>query len=95
MRVLHTQTYTTVQTRVASSTTATTLAPVTPSRSGLILYNDSTSVLKLRLGEDVAADVYDFKLAAGGYWEDPYGYVGAVSGMWDTADGAARVCEYL
>ena len=63
-------------------------------RSGATVYNDSTAILYLALGT-AAASTTDFtvKMVADAYYEVPFGYTGAIRGIWASATGSARVGE--
>lgn len=64
-------------------------------RHGFAIYNDSTAVLYLLLGDGTAsATNYTLQVAASGYYEGPWSWDGAVQGIWAAAGaGAARVTE--
>lgn len=78
---------------VSASVTAVTLLASNGTRRGATVYNDSTSPLKLSLGSVVTASSFTLIVAGGGYYEVPFGYRGAITGLWAAAIGAARVTE--
>lgn len=83
---------------VASSATSVTLLAANAARKGATIYNDSTSVLRVKLGATASATSFSVVLAAltsgiGGYYEVPASYTGIIDGIWDSANGAARVTE--
>lgn len=83
-------------TTVASSTDSTVLLAANNHRIGAIIYNNSLSDLYIDLDGTVSTDNFAFKLAAeGGYYQIPYGYVGIISGVWDSVNGSAMVREFL
>lgn len=62
---------------------------------GRTIWNDSTATLALRFGSpaELTAGNVNAMVAAGGYFELPFGYVGQVSGKWASANGYARLSE--
>lgn len=82
------------QTSVSAATSSTTLLAANTVRRGATVYNDSTAVLYLLLSTQTAsATLFTAALAAGDYYEVPFGYTGIVNGIWVTATGSARVTE--
>lgn len=80
---------------VVSSASSGTILAANTARYGATIWNDSTSVLYLRLGAGTAsATSCTVKVAADGYYETPYGYTGAIVGIWASANGNARVTEF-
>lgn len=80
-------------TNVASSATNVTLLAANTSRFGATVFNDSTSVLYLKLGATASATSYTVKMDAGDYYESPHGYTGIIDGIWSSANGYARITE--
>lgn len=80
-------------TSVTAATAATALKAANTSRLGLTIFNNSASVLYVKLGTTASATDFSIKMAANSYYEVPFGYNGAVTGIWVTADGAALVTE--
>lgn len=79
---------------VASSTTSTKLADARYNRSGLSIFNDSTAILYVKFGEAASSTSFTVKLIAGAFYEAPFPcYQGDVFGIWDAANGYARVTE--
>lgn len=80
---------------VASSVTAVTLAADNGNRRGFIIHNDSTATLFIKYGSGALATSYTYKAAAGVHWEmqDYAVYTGIITGIWDVANGNARVTE--
>lgn len=82
-------------TTVASSATSVSLLAANSSRKGATIWNASTATLYLDL--DAAATMTDYaaKLDPGGYYEVPYSFTGAISGIWSAANGNALVREFV
>lgn len=79
---------------VASSATSVTLLASNASRLGATIYNDSTAILYVKLNSGAAsATSYTVQVAANGYYEVPSRYSGAITGIWASANGNARVTE--
>jgi hypothetical protein len=83
-------------TSVASTvTTNTTILAANVARFGASIYNESTAVLFLLLGAGTeSATVYTLQMAAGSYYETPFGFTGIIKGHWASANGSARIVEY-
>jgi hypothetical protein len=81
-------------TAVSASTTAGTVLAANSDRKGATIWNASTATLYLEMGSTVSSSDYAVALAAGDYFEVPYGYTGLVSGVWTAANGNAMVREY-
>lgn len=80
---------------VASSATVVTLQALNTSRLGWTVWNDSTSVLYLKFGSGASATSCTVKIAADGYYELPFLYTGVITGIWASANGNARVTEFV
>lgn len=83
---------------VAASATVVTLIASNANRLGATIYNDSASILYLKLG--ATASLTDFTVvlqaltsSVGGYYEVPFGFTGIITGIWSSASGNARVGE--
>jgi hypothetical protein len=87
------QTATAGTTQPASSITSVTILGTNSGRKGACIYNDSTSAVYVLFGATASATVFTVKLAAGAYYEVPFGYTGIITGIWVTANGNARVTE--
>lgn len=84
------------QTSVASAISSTTLLAANTARKGAIIYNDSTSVLYILLSSGTASSTaFSVLLAANGgtLTLGQAEYNGAITGIWATANGFARVTE--
>lgn len=85
---------TATQTSVAGAAISTSLLASNAARLGATVYNDSTAILYLLLGGGTASTtVYSVQLAASAYYEVPFGYTGAIKGIWASATGNARLTE--
>lgn len=83
------------QSNVAGSATDVTILAANTSRLGFSVYNDSAAILYLLLSNATSsATVFTIKMDPNGYAEFPFGYTGAVKGLWASATGSARVTEY-
>lgn len=82
-------------TRVGSSTTAVTLASANVLRRGFIIFNDSNSVLYVKFGPSASTTDFTTYLPSGTMFDitPNLAYVGEVSGIWTSVDGAAQVTE--
>jgi hypothetical protein len=80
-------------TTVNSNTSTVTLLAANASRLGATVYNESTAVLFLKLGAGAAAGSYTTQVQPGAYYEVPANYAGVITGLWASANGAARVTE--
>jgi hypothetical protein len=82
------------RTSVAGAAADTLILASNANRLGATVYNDSAAILYLSLGT-AAASTTDFtvKMVADAYYEVPFGYTGAIRGIWASATGSARVGE--
>lgn len=78
---------------VAASASNVTVLAANASRIGATVFNDSTVTLYLKLGATASTTSYTVQLSARAYYEVPFGYVGIIDGIWDSATGNARVTE--
>jgi len=80
---------------VAGSVASVTLVASNASRLGATIFNDSTAILYLKLGSTASTTSFTVKLNQDDYYELPaqYIYTGIITGVWDSATGAARVTE--
>lgn len=83
------------QTSVAGSATTVAILVSNTARKGATIYNDSTAILYLKLGSTASTTSYSIQMAGGGYYEVPFGYVGAIAGIWASATGNARITEFV
>jgi hypothetical protein len=86
-------------TGVSASATSVSLLAANSRRKGATIANSDTSVdLFIRLGASAAAissGSYKVMLRGGQYYELPFGWTGAVQGIWRAATGFANVDEQL
>lgn len=76
-----------------SSVTYATIAASNASRKGLTIFNEGAGLLYVTLGTSTTtSSLYSVRLAAGDYYEVPFGYTGLVGGIFATA-GTARVTQ--
>lgn len=85
---------------VASSTSSVLLFAENRDRYGATVYNSSTAILYVKLGNNASSTSFNVALAAltggiGGYYEVPYGYTGPVTGAWASANGSALTAEMV
>lgn len=78
---------------VAASVTNVTLLATNVNRIGATIYNDSTSILYVKLGATASTTSYTLQMGSKTYYEAPYGYTGQIDGIWVAANGSARVGE--
>lgn len=81
------------QSSVAGSVTSVSILAANTGRLGATVFNDSTSALYLKLGATASATSYTVKMFQNDYFETPFGYTGAIDGIWDVATGNARITE--
>lgn len=82
---------------VAASATSVTILASNTSRKGAIIFNDSTALLYLDLsGGAATSSSYSVQVPANSYFEvpGPNIYNGAITGVWASAVGNARVTEF-
>ena len=79
--------------------TSVTILAANTARKGAAVQNDSGSaVLYLRLSAvaaTAASGGHTVALAAGAYYEAPFSYAGAITGIWASAAGFANVTEVI
>lgn len=85
----------TTTTSVAASVTSVTLLPANGTRLGATVYNDSMSLLYIKLGSTASTSSFEIKLFPLSYYEVPYGYTGQIDGIWSNASGFARIGELV
>lgn len=64
-------------------------------RIGATIFNDSSNILYVKLGNVASLINFTVKILAGGYYETPYNYNGNIDGIWDVASGTARITEII
>lgn len=79
---------------VSSSASNGTLLSQNTDRIGVLIFNDSTSILYLKYGATASVSSYSVRMESGSYWEMPQPiFTGQIDGIWASANGAARVTE--
>lgn len=78
---------------VASAAATTLLLAARSGRKGFRVHNASSAILYLSYGLGGTNTDYSAAIAAGGSYEDPFQFVGAVTGYWASANGNALVTE--
>lgn len=80
---------------VASSAASVTLLAAAP-RTMATVWNDSTAILYLKFGATAIATSATVPIAAQGYYEFPSPIdQGRVDGIWASANGFARITEWV
>lgn len=83
------------QANVASSTSSVALFPAVSSRRHRLLFNDSTATLFVSFSGAASTTNFALKIAPAGFAELPQPvFSGAITGIWDAANGFARTTEY-
>lgn len=87
---------TSARSTVAASTVSSTLVPANSSRKGLTIFNDSNTTLLIALAAvTVSAVNFDLKVLTDTLFTLPFGWTGAVSGLWiGVPVGFARCNEF-
>jgi hypothetical protein len=80
---------------VAASVSNTVLLASNSLRLGATIYNDSSSVLYLKLGATATLSDFTIKIFPVSYYEVPFGYTGEIDGFWVSATGNARIGELV
>jgi hypothetical protein len=62
-------------------------------RLGATIYNDGTANLFVKLGTTASTTSFTVRVLSQGYYEVPFGYTGAIDGIWSVANGSARITE--
>lgn len=79
---------------VAGSASSVTLQASNSSRLGWSVFNDSAANLYVKFGSTASATSFTVKVGVGEFYELPTPvYTGIITGIWDSATGAARVTE--
>ncbi|WP_430378414.1 hypothetical protein [Streptomyces sp. B1-3] len=80
---------------VPSSASNVTLFPSAAEGNARVIWNDSTATLYVKFGATASTTSFTVKLAPGAYYEFPQPlYVGQVDGIWDSANGFARLTSW-
>lgn len=82
---------------VSSGIVSVAIAAANPDRVGAVITNTDANALYLDMtGGTASATAFTVSVAANGTYEVPYGFTGAITGIW-AADGtgAALVTEFI
>ncbi len=82
---------------VASAAASTTLLAANLRRKGGSFFNTDANALCIRMDGGVATTTTGFnvRLVQNAYFEIPFGYTGAITGIWEVdGAGAANIAEY-
>jgi hypothetical protein len=84
-------------TTVTASITSVPVVAANANRRGLIIHATTASaIVYIRLGGGTASSAaggHSFDMSAGGYYEAPFGFTGAITAIWGAATGALNVTE--
>lgn len=82
---------------VGDAAASTTILAENLRRKGASIINTSSAILYLHMagGTATATTAHHVQLVQGAYFEVPFGYTGAITGIWASdAGGSANVVEY-
>lgn len=84
-------------TNVTSSATSVQLLASNVARLGVVIYNDSTSLLYVKFGTTASTTSYTVEVPNDDWFALPGDmgvvYTGRIDGIWAAANGAARITE--
>jgi hypothetical protein len=81
-------------TTVAASATSVSLLASNAARRQAIIMNDGSKTLYVAFAATASATAFTKLIGAGMQYETPLnGYTGAISGIWSSASGNARITE--
>lgn len=81
-------------TSVAASAVSVTILASNAARRQAIVVNDGNKTLRLAFAATASLTAYTVALSSGNTYETPLnGYTGEITGIWDSANGSARVTE--
>ena len=78
---------------VASSASSVTLLAANANRIQASVYNDSNSLLYIKLGTTASTSSFTVRLMPNAYFQVPDSYTGRIDGIWSNANGFARTDE--
>lgn len=78
---------------VSAAASDTSLLAANANRVWASIFNDSASVVYVKLGTGASSSSFTVTLMRGDYWEVPPCYTGPVNGYWQAATGSARLTE--
>lgn len=85
---------TAAQTSVASSATSVSLLASNANRKGCIVFNDSSQILYVSFTATSTTSAYSVKLFPNSSYMSDFIYTGVISGIWASANGAAKITEF-
>ena len=88
------QSATLTNTSTAASASSVSVLASNAARLGATLYNDSGVSCFVKLGTTASATDFTVKMAAGSYYEVPFGYNGIIHAIWGSATGNMRASEF-
>lgn len=71
-----------------------TILAANANRLGATIVNDGNANLYLKMGATASLTDFTVKVPANGYYEVPFNYTGIIDGIWNVANGNARVTEF-
>jgi hypothetical protein len=80
-------TSTSATTLVSASATTVTLQLANTARKGLMIFNEGTKTMWVRLGVSASNTDFTTRIGPKSYWEVPFSYIGDVTALWDSAAG--------
>lgn len=82
-------------TQVNASATSVSLLASNPARKGASIFNTGSSTLHLSYTATATAAATAVDIVTGAYFEVPFGYTGAIAGIWDgSPSGKANINEF-
>lgn len=83
-------------TSVPSNAASVTILAANLARRGASISNTSTAILYLLLGGGTATATtsHTVQMATNTYYEVPFGFTGAITGIWASANGSANITEF-
>ena len=94
IRILITQSSTGTTSQIAASATSVTLLVANSLRVGASIVNDSTKILRIKMGTGATSTSFTAVLIKDAYFEIPFNYTGIITGYWESATGFAYATEY-
>lgn len=80
---------------VAANASSVSLLAANADRRGLVIVNDGSQTLLVKFGTTASATSFTYRVLAGSTLElvGPVIYTGDIDGIWDVANGNARITE--
>ena len=85
----------TTVTMIVSTTSNTTILLANESRTGATLFNNSTSIIYVKLGAVASSSNFTLIIGASGYYEVPFNYTGKIDAVWQSINGSMLVTEFV